>query len=468
MDTLLNTIPNPIFFKDQYGIYRGCNRAFSKRILGISRAEIIGLRSQDLKDQISSELAACYQHHEEKMRLKGGTHSFETEVPCADGIRREFLFSIASVSNDDGQEIGIIGVMLDLTEKNRGVLETTDTVRKEINQPLQTILEYSKLLLAAPPSHVFISYVRENQDQVDRLCQDLESHGVKVWLDRNDITPGIFWKDAIRKAIQNGAFFIACFSKEYSEKTSTHMNEELNLAIEVLRKRPREQAWFIPVVLSGDVPDWEIFPGKTLQDIQWVPLYEDWKAGIQKILSVIKPIPPEIQNLISALCSKDSNVRRQAAEALGNIGPEAKAAVPALIESLKDGEEGVREAAAKSLGKIGPEAKAAVQALIEMLKDEDKYVLGAATEALGYIGIEAKAAVPTLIGALKDPDIDFRRLAARTLGKIGPEAKAAVPALVEALKDNDGNVRWFTAEALKKINTPEAKKALEKYKKKSD
>ena len=47
------------------------------------------------------------------------------------------------------------------------------------------------------PRHVFISYVRENKEQVDRLCQDLETHGVKVWLDRNDIKPGALWKDAI-------------------------------------------------------------------------------------------------------------------------------------------------------------------------------------------------------------------------------------------------------------------------------
>ena len=65
------------------------------------------------------------------------------------------------------------------------------------------------------PRHVFISYVRENQKQVDRLCHDLESHGVNVWLDRNDIKPGARWKNAIRKAIRQDDFFIACFLDEY-------------------------------------------------------------------------------------------------------------------------------------------------------------------------------------------------------------------------------------------------------------
>jgi hypothetical protein len=137
------------------------------------------------------------------------------------------------------------------------------------------------------PKHVFVSYVRENQEQVDRLCQDLKRYGVNVWLDRDKILPGLFWRDAIRKAIQEGAFFISVFSKEYNEKTSTHMNEEIILAIEALRKQPREQAWFIPVILSGNLPDWEIMPGRTLRDIQWVPLHENWEDGIQRILSVI-------------------------------------------------------------------------------------------------------------------------------------------------------------------------------------
>ncbi len=285
--------------------------------------------------------------------------------------------------------------------------------------------------------HVFISYVRENQKEVDRLCHDLESHGVNVWLDRNDITPGIFWEDAIRKAIRDGAFFIACFSEEYKEKTSTHMNEELNLAIEVLRKRRREQAWFLPVVLSGDVPDWEIFPGKTLQSIQWVPLYEAWDAGIQRILSVIKPISPEIQNLVSALLSKDKNVRRQAGEALR--------ANDSLLWWT-----------AEALEKIDSKAKAAVPALIEALKDEDYEVRWRATQALGQIGRDAKAAVPALIEILKDKNVMVRQGAAQALGEIDFKAnRAAVPALIEALKKEDNDrVRMAVNVALEKIKRP--------------
>jgi len=141
--------------------------------------------------------------------------------------------------------------------------------------------------------HVFISYVRENQKQVDRLCQELESHGVKVWLDRKSINPGARWKDAIREAINKGAFFMACFSQEYRSKAETYMNEELTLAIERLRKIQPNREWFIPVLLSEcDVPARSVGAGETLLDINWVPLYEDWEGGIRRIISVIGNMQP--------------------------------------------------------------------------------------------------------------------------------------------------------------------------------
>ena len=103
---------------------------------------------------------------------------------------------------------------------------------------------------------VFISYVRENMEIVDQLCQELRSHGIEVWLDRNDIALGSRWKREIRRAIQQGAFFMECFSQEYHERDRTYMNEELTIAIEELRQRPIDSAWFIPVKLNQcEIPD---------------------------------------------------------------------------------------------------------------------------------------------------------------------------------------------------------------------
>jgi HEAT repeat protein len=77
------------------------------------------------------------------------------------------------------------------------------------------------------------------------------------------------------------------------------------------------------------------------------------------------------------------------------------------------------------LSKIGPEAKAAVPALIEALEDNKNRSLAA--NALGSIGSKAKAAVPTLIEALKDADWSIRVFATWALEQINtPEAQKAL------------------------------------------
>ncbi len=150
---------------------------------------------------------------------------------------------------------------------------------------------------------------------------------------------------------------------------------------------------------------------------------------------------------------KDPIVGSCAAEALGKIGPHA---VPALVEALNNEHEDVRSLAAKALGKIGPDAKATVPALLEALNDEDEDVRSLAAEALGKIGPDA---VPALVEALNNEHEDVRRHAARALGEIGPDAKAAVPVLLEVLNDEDEDVCECAAEALGKIG-PDAKAAV--------
>ena len=143
--------------------------------------------------------------------------------------------------------------------------------------------------------HVFISYIRENIDDVGRLCNELTSRSIKVWLDRQALGPGDRWKREIKKAIRDGAFFIACFSKEYHKRAKTYMNEELTLAIEQIRQLHIDRKWFIPIKLDDcEIPDIDIGPGETLQDFNYVDLYEDWDTGIQSIVEVIQPDSPEL------------------------------------------------------------------------------------------------------------------------------------------------------------------------------
>lgn len=143
-------------------------------------------------------------------------------------------------------------------------------------------------------THVFVSYVRDDEALVQALCSALREHGVVLWLDRERIQPGIRWRAAIRTAIQNGAYFLACFSKGYAGRARTYMNEELTLAIDQLRQTPTSRAWFVPVTFGEDcVPDRDIGAGETLRDIQWIdmgsnPYTESWRIGVHRLRTVLQ------------------------------------------------------------------------------------------------------------------------------------------------------------------------------------
>ena len=80
------------------------------------------------------------------------------------------------------------------------------------------------------------------------------------------------------------------------------------------------------------------------------------------------------------------------------MGQKAAPAVPELIRALDDPVVYVRCPAADALGAIGPAAKAAVQPLVKrlMVQNEEAYVLESVVAALGDMGPEAKPALPAL------------------------------------------------------------------------
>ncbi len=184
MDTLVNTIPNPIYYKDADGVFQGCNRAFASDLLGLKRDRIIGRRAQQLGGVIPPAAAALWRKHELKMMEMEARHQFEMELACADGGCREFLVTMAPVKDSRGQVLGSVGVMLDLTEKNRaareriqkeklqGVLETAGAVCHELNQPLQALSGYAELAQSGiSASDDYTTLVEKIRDQVERMAR---------------------------------------------------------------------------------------------------------------------------------------------------------------------------------------------------------------------------------------------------------------------------------------------------------
>ena len=107
------------------------------------------------------------------------------------------------------------------------------------------------------------------------------------------------------------------------------------------------------------------------------------RGGLDPELMQRLQLKQRVQRYIKNLDLPDAEDRKHAAETLGKIGPEAKDAIPSLVELLKDPEEVVRKAAARALGQIGWAAKDAVPKLVALLKDTHDYVRQVAARRLG-------------------------------------------------------------------------------------
>jgi len=116
LDMLFDTIPNPIFYKDKTGIYQHCNDAFSKIILGIPKDEIIGKTLYELPYAIPKKNADKYYKKDQELFTNPGTQNYEGKVQCADGVVRYYNFYKSTFISDEGEALGIVGVMLDVSE----------------------------------------------------------------------------------------------------------------------------------------------------------------------------------------------------------------------------------------------------------------------------------------------------------------------------------------------------------------
>jgi PAS domain S-box-containing protein len=115
LQTLINTIPNPIFYKDRDGRYTGCNVAF-ENYLGRRREEVVGKTVYDLAPP---DLADRYFEMDQALLTDSGVQVYESSVVYADGVRHDVIFNKATFTNMAGELDGLVGVILDITEQKR-------------------------------------------------------------------------------------------------------------------------------------------------------------------------------------------------------------------------------------------------------------------------------------------------------------------------------------------------------------
>ena len=138
--------------------------------------------------------------------------------------------------------------------------------------------------------------------------------------------------------------------------------------------------------------------------------------------------------------SRDTSLRKAAAEALAWCNKNDIDVVPALTAALFDADEDVRKLAETGLNALRLTHQKAIYLCAMQLKDS--------VHAEAALRKSGAASVPALIEALSSKDALAREKAARTLGAIGEPAIASAPALTKVLDDKQLQVRLAAAKGL--------------------
>jgi two-component system cell cycle sensor histidine kinase/response regulator CckA len=115
MESMLEAIPPPVYFKNREHVYLGCNEAFGD-FIGLPKEKIIG---KSVFDVAPKKFAEVYHAQDEALFKNPGSQVYESPVKSSDGRTHDVIFHKATYTDSSGTVAGMIGVMLDITERKR-------------------------------------------------------------------------------------------------------------------------------------------------------------------------------------------------------------------------------------------------------------------------------------------------------------------------------------------------------------
>ena len=132
LQTVIDAVPIPIFFKDELHVYRGCNQAFSQHI-GLPVEKIV---NHSVYDVAPKHLADIYYEADQDLLASGGKQVYEAKVKSSTGEESEIEFNKAVFYKKNGDKGGQVGAMLNITERNQLVRQLE---RASLTDPLTGI-----------------------------------------------------------------------------------------------------------------------------------------------------------------------------------------------------------------------------------------------------------------------------------------------------------------------------------------
>lgn len=179
LQTLLDTIPSSIFYKDAHGVYLGCNRAY-EAFLGIKKESIIG---KTLHEIFPKDLADKYTEMDSDLFRNPGKQVYEWQMSAVDGSRRDVIFSKATFHDETGVLGGLVGVMVDITERKKAendLAKAEERYRSIFENAVEGIFQSSPdgHIISVNPAHARIFGYDSPQEMIDTFADIGHGHYV--------------------------------------------------------------------------------------------------------------------------------------------------------------------------------------------------------------------------------------------------------------------------------------------------
>lgn len=158
MQSLIDAIPVPIFYKGADSRFLGFNEEY-ERVFATHREELVGKRVLDL-EYLSDADKVMYQAEDEHIIATSGSIRREQLMPYYDNKLHDTIYYVTGIKKSDGSPAGLVSTFIDVTEikeSKRKAEELSEAkgqflanMSHEIRTPLNGIIGLNKLLLNTP------------------------------------------------------------------------------------------------------------------------------------------------------------------------------------------------------------------------------------------------------------------------------------------------------------------------------
>ena len=178
--SLLDSIPDIIFFKDTEGFYLGCNPPFAE-FVGKSQGEIIGKTDYELFDK---EIADFFRDNDKHMLELGEPRHNEEWITYPDG--RKILIDTLKTPywGPERKLIGVLGISRDITERRRAedaVIEANKKLnilngitRHDVLNQITALVMLLEIVEESVQDADTLDFIRKAEGATERITRQIE------------------------------------------------------------------------------------------------------------------------------------------------------------------------------------------------------------------------------------------------------------------------------------------------------